>query len=301
MGLFKSRKQKNLRPTGEVCHSEGVLNAADTLLANIRFSEVDDPVKVICVTSPCPNDGKTTVTIALGLAMARIGAKVLLVEADLRRLSLRSALGAKARHGLHSVLVGDATAEEAIVATDDEGVYFLDAEAGIPNPEQLLNSKRFSQLIDRLRGEFDYVLFDVPPVLAFADASIIANKADGVVLVLREGCTERKDALYAVEQLQAAGAHMLGIAMNGQDTASQGSYEYYYKYYSEAELAASNEGLRLSPSAAAKSFGDMDEVSPRKAAVQEPQCPAGPVGAEAPAWVKSAVPEVREGAHSKHA
>ena len=89
--------------------------------------------------------------------------------------------------------------------------------------------------------------------------------------------------------------------MNGQDTASQGSYEYYYKYYSEAELAASNGGLRLSPSAAAKSFGDMDEVSPRKAAVQEPQCPAGPVGAEAPAWVKSAVPEVREGAHSKHA
>lgn len=259
MGLFKSRKQKNLRPTSEVCHSGGVLNAADTLLANIRFSSVDGPLKTICVTSPAPNDGKSTVSIALALAMAQIGSRVLLMEADMRRRSLRSTLGVKARYGLHAVLAGEATLEEAVVATNDQNLFFLDAEPGIPNPEQILNSRQFGQLIGQVREAYDYVVIDVPPAIAFSDASIIASKCDGTLLVVRQNCTERKEAVYAAEQLRNSGANMLGIVMNGMP-ADDGNYEYYYSYYTDgerraqvrdAELNLKVEDEPMAPSAAA--------------------------------------------------
>lgn len=255
MALFRKSKQKNLRPTSEVCRNDGMLNAADTLLANIRFSEVDDPVKVICVASACPNDGKTTVTMSLGMAMSRIGAKVLLVEADMRRRSMRAALDVKTRYGIHGVLVGDVSLEEAVVSTDFENLFFLDAEAGIPNPEQLLNSKLFAAFLEDVKAKYDYVLLDVPPILAFADASIISNKADGMVLVLRQNVTERRDAQYALEQLQTANARVLGLVMNGMDT-SEGNYEYYYKYYNSAEQS---DHARVRD--ASDSYGEMDSAA----------------------------------------
>lgn len=235
MALFRSKKNKNQRSHVEIALGEGILNASDTLLANIRFSGVDNPVRTIVITSAAPNEGKSTIAMALALAIGKIGKTVVLMEGDMRRRSLRRALDVQARHGLHAVLTDHATIEEAVVKTEYEGVYFLDAEQGIPNPESILNSQQYEHLLQALREKYDYVVVDTPPVTAFADASIVASKVDGVALVVREGQTEKREALYAIEALRNSGANILGAIMNCQTSASSGNYNYYYSYYYNEE------------------------------------------------------------------
>lgn len=233
MAFFKKKNSnKNLRPSISISISPSMQNAASTLLANIRFSSVDKPIKSIVVTSAAPNEGKSTVAVALAIAMAKAEKKVLLVEGDMRRRSLQSMLGVRTPYGIHSVLTKEHSAEEAIVATDYEGLYFLNAEAGIPNPEALLASQVYAGLIDQLCETFDYVVVDTPPVAAFSDAPVLASKLDGVALVVREGQTERAEAAYAAEQLRASNANILGVVMNGK-TATSAGYGYGYDYYYE--------------------------------------------------------------------
>lgn len=232
MSLHK-KKLKSQRPSLEVATSSSVRNAANTLLTNIRFSSVDDPVKTILIASSVPNEGKTTTAIALACAISESGKSCLLVEGDMRRRSLRSALDAKPRYGLYAVLSEECTARDAVIETSFKNVFFLDAEPGIPNPEEVLISNRYAALLEELRDAFDYVIVDAPPIGAYADASVIASKVDGTVLVVREGYTDKREALYAVESLKAAGAHILGIAFNCQSAVSGSGSGYYYGYYYE--------------------------------------------------------------------
>lgn len=243
MALFniKDKRRKNLRPSEAVSRSDAFQNAASTLMANIRFSSVDKPIKSIVITSAAPNEGKTTVAFALALAMAKAEKKVLLVEGDMRRRCLQSMLGVRAPHGIHAVLTQECTAEDAIVPTKDEGLFFLNAEAGIPNPEAIVGSQRYADLIHQLCESFDYVIIDTPPVAAFSDAAVLASRTDGAILVMREGFTERAEAAYAVEQLKASNANLLGVAMNGKKTDGKGyGYGYYYDYYYEEKAVPAN-------------------------------------------------------------
>ena len=109
-----------------------VQNAAKTLLANIRFASVDDPIRTITVTSSIPNEGKSTVSINLAQAIATSGKSVLLVEADMRRRSLSDMLGVRSRGGLYAVLSEQISIDQAIVETGQKNFYFLDAEPHIP-------------------------------------------------------------------------------------------------------------------------------------------------------------------------
>ena len=231
MGIFRKKKLKNERPTNEVCVSDSVQNAASTLLANIRFSAVDAPLKSIVVTSSIPNEGKTTVALSLAIAAGRSGSKVVLLEGDMRRRSLRAVIGAKPRHGLHALITGKCTLDETATPTDYEGVWFIDAEAGIPNPDGLLNSRLFSDLLDKLHDAYDFVIIDTPPITAFPDASIAASKADATILVAREDYTDKREISFALQQLRAADANVLGVSLNCLTSSSTGSYGYYYGYY----------------------------------------------------------------------
>ena len=133
-------------------------NAIKTLAANIRFASVDDPIRSIVVTSSVPNEGKTTVAISLAEAMASSGSKVLLVETDMRRRSVANSLGVHARSGVYAVLCGQVSLEDAVVSTAARGMYFLDCEPHIPNPDALLGSKRFRNLAESALSSFDYVI-----------------------------------------------------------------------------------------------------------------------------------------------
>lgn len=231
----KDSKKKNLRPTLEVVRSEAMRNAANTLLANIEFSSVDEPIRTVAVTSSVPNEGKSTIALSLAIAAGTVGKDVLLVEGDLRRRSLRATLGAHPQHGLHAALTGQAELGEAVVETAFKGVRFLDAEPGIPNPEELLSSQRYANLIAQVRDAHDLVIFDTPPIGAFADAAVVARQTDGAILVIRENYTDKRDVVLAMNQLRASTARVLGTVLNCEEGANSGHYGYYYGYYYEEE------------------------------------------------------------------
>lgn len=204
-------------------------NAAKTLYANINFSSVDEPIKSIVITSTIPNEGKSTVATYLAEAAAQSGKRTLLVECDMRRRSLAGMLGAHARYGVYAVLSGQASLEQAVVGTT-AGMRFLDAEPHVPNPADLLQSKRFSQLVKKLEDSYDFVVFDTPPVGTFVDAAIVGAMADATALVVRENFTKRAEAAAALDQLRKADANVVGVVMNYCDAQSS---EYYYAYYNK--------------------------------------------------------------------
>mgnify|MGYP000568012594 CR=1 FL=1 len=203
-------------------------NAIKTLAANIRFASVDDPIRSIAVTSSVPNEGKTTITIQLAQAMASSGKTVLIVECDMRRRSLANALGLHARTGIYSVLCGQAEIRDAVVSTLTRGMYFLDSEPHIPNPDVLLNSKRFHRFVEQALGNFDYVIFDTPPLSAFVDAAVLSTVVDGVLLVVGQNVVRRDELTKSYEQLKKADANIIGAVMNLCESEKN---EYYTKYY----------------------------------------------------------------------
>ncbi len=238
MALFKLGKQRN-------DEMRSVVNSSKTLLANIRFMDVDNPVRTMAITSSVPNEGKTFVAANLASAIATSGKTVLLVECDMRRRSMSRALGVHAQHGIYSVMSKECDLLEAAVATPTPNLYFLDSEPRIPNPSDLLNSHRFTRLIEQARNMYDYVVFDTPPVGTFIDAAVLGTKVDAVFMVVREGFTRKAEMVAAAEQLRKSGCNLAGAIMNYCEL-SNGSYSYYYEYYSRDE-ASSNEGPKLTP------------------------------------------------------
>lgn len=209
-----------------------VQNAAKTLLANIRFASVDDPIRTITVTSSIPNEGKSTVSINLAQAIATSDKSVLLVEADMRRRSLSDMLGVRSRGGLYAVLSEQISIDQAIVETGQKNLYFLDAEPHIPNPADIIVSHRFAKLVKALSAKFQYVIFDAPPVGTFIDAAEIASLTDGTLFVVREDFTKREEALNAIGQLKKSEkVKLIGTVMNYCETET--SEYYYYSYYTK--------------------------------------------------------------------
>lgn len=213
-------------------------NAVKTLAANIRFASVDDPIRSIAVTSSVPNEGKTTITIQLAQVMASSGKTVLLVEGDMRRRSLANVLGLHARTGIYSVLCGQAEIRDAVVSTLTRGMYFLDSEPHIPNPDALFNSKRFHRFVEQALGNFDYVIFDTPPLSAFIDAAVLSTVVDGVLLVVGQNIVRRDELTKSYEQLKKADANIIGAVMNLCESEKNGYYTEYYTRGNKADADA---------------------------------------------------------------
>lgn len=216
-----------------------VQNAATTLFANIKFADVDNPIQTMVVTSSVPNEGKTTVTVNLAKAMAASGARVLLVECDMRRRSLANALGVHARNGLYAVLSDQVPLQHAVTATSTQNLHFLDAEPGIPNPADIVSSKRFKRFAHELKSVYDYVIFDTPPVGTFVDAAVLSASVDGALLVVRDDFTKRSELLAAYEQLSKAGGRIIGAVLNNCEVETS---EHYYAYYTKDGKRVKNAG-----------------------------------------------------------
>lgn len=227
-----------------------VQNAAKTLLANIRFASVDNPVRVITVTSSTPNEGKSTVALNLAQAIATSGKRVVLVECDMRRRSMADMIGVHSRGGLYAVLSEQMRLEDAVIETSQKNLFFLDAEPHIPNPADIIASKRFARLIATLKASFQYVIFDTPPVGTFIDAAEVGHLSDGVVFVIRENFTKRNEIVAAYEQLRKAEVNVLGAVMNYCETETS---EYYYSYYTkDGKKVRTSDALDPVPSAPAR-------------------------------------------------
>ena len=225
-----------------------IQNAAKTLFANIRFMSVDDPIRSIVMTSSVPNEGKSTASVNLAQAIATSGKRVLLVEADMRRRSLASMLNAHSPAGTYAVLMDEVALEDAVCLTSTPNLYFLDSEPSIPNPADLLASKRFARFERMAAEQFDYVIFDTPPVGTFVDAAILSTLADATVMVVRANHVKRDEMLEAYQQLQKADANVIGICAT--DVEGTGS-EYYYAYYTSDGKRVKNSEAHEAPAAPA--------------------------------------------------
>ena len=218
--MFKNKSKQQASSTQ-------VANAAKTLLANIRFLDVDHPVKTIVITSSVPNEGKSFVTEQLAEAIATSGQSVLLIEGDLRRRTLASRMNLHAKYGMYSVVSGSVALQQAVVPTRTKGFYFLDVERGIPNPSDLFASEKFEDFLDIASASFDYVLIDTPPIQAFIDAAVLSTKVDATFMVVREGFAKRDQIEDSYKQLLNAGGRIEGVIMNDCKRKAS-SYDYYY-------------------------------------------------------------------------
>jgi capsular exopolysaccharide synthesis family protein len=212
-----------------------------TLRTSVQFVGLDRPLRMIQVTSPVAGEGKTTTIANLGVALARAGKRVVMVDCDLRRPRIESFFGLPNELGFTNVLVGDATLPQAAQPLPGEPrLAILPAGPPPPNPSELLSTRRAHEILTALREEADYVLVDSPPVLPVSDSIIIAGMVDATILVVTAKSTTKRQAHRAVEQLQQVSAPLVGVVLNGVGRDS-GVYAYSYGYgesgYSTREAA----------------------------------------------------------------
>jgi len=184
------------------------------LRTNMSFINVDHPAKAFVVTSSVPGEGKSTIATNAAIAMASAGAKVVLVDGDLRRPQVAELLGLEPSVGLTTALVGMRDLEGTIQQHAQSGLSVLTSGRLPPNPAELLQTEAMRALVDTLRARYDVTIIDAPPLLPVTDASVMAGLTDGAVLVVRHGSTTRDQVTGAVERLKAVGSSPLGVVFN---------------------------------------------------------------------------------------
>ena len=200
-----------------------------SLRTAIHYSAVTRQKKALLVTSTFPGEGKSTVIANLAVSMAQTGAKVLLIDCDMRRPSIHDIFEQGKVPGLSEVLVGDIAFEEAVRNSQVPGLDFICAGTTPPNPSELLGSLQMNKLLDSLKDKYDYLLLDAPPALAVTDAPLLAGSVNMVVLVIEIGRVPMKAAQRMRDIIQGIGAPLAGFVINGK-TARSELYGYGYGY-----------------------------------------------------------------------
>lgn len=199
-----------------------------TIRTNIQFaSAADQQIKTLVITSSGPGEGKSTTSANLAVVFANSGQSVLLVDADMRKPTVHKTFLMNNSVGLSNVLSMEMDIKDAVQRSVVPNLYVMPSGAKAPNPSELLGSTRMDNLIHELREEYDFIIFDMPPVVTVTDAQIMASKTDGTMLVVRENVT-RKDSLQkARELLTMVNANVLGAVYNGSTDANDQGYYYY--------------------------------------------------------------------------
>ncbi len=206
----------------------GFAESFRALRTNLFFSSPTEGRHSVVVTSTGPSEGKTVVACNLAIALAQSGQRVLLVDADMRRPRVHQLFGHKREPGLSEVLIGTFKTSQSIRQGGVSGLWVLPAGATPRNPAELLSSKRYQELQERLEQNFDWIVVDVPPVMAVTDASIVAHLSSTVLFVVGAEMTRRRAAKTALDQLSRARASVVGALLNKVDLKHQG---YYYAEY----------------------------------------------------------------------
>jgi capsular exopolysaccharide synthesis family protein len=202
------------------------------LRTNVQFSTIDRPGQTLLVTSANPGEGKSTTAANLALVTAQAGKKVVLVDSDLRRPSLHRFFGLSNEQGLTNLLLSTQSSVDGYAQrTRFENLAVVTSGPLPPNPSELLASRRLDSVLDNLKTEADVVVFDSPPILAVADASIIASKVDGTMLVVDSGKTRSPALQRARDTLTRSKTHLLGAVLNKLRRRGGGYYYYHYQYY----------------------------------------------------------------------
>ena len=212
------------------------------LATSLQYLDVDEPPKVIMVSSAVPSEGKTTMVVNLALALSDAGHRVTIVEADLRRPRVVEYLDLVTGAGVTNLLAGTADVEDVVQVVADGRLRVIAAGPTPPNPSRLLGSSSMAVLLDKLRSDNDYVLVDAAPLLPVADSRGLAVHVDGVLLSVRHGNTSKDQLGEAARALDGVGATTLGVVLNmvplRGDLAAAHAYGMDYGYAAGRETGS---------------------------------------------------------------
>jgi capsular exopolysaccharide synthesis family protein len=241
-----------------------IAEAFRKLRTNLQFLAVDNPPRVIVVTSSMPNEGKSTTAINIALALAEAEHNVVLVDGDMRRPMLHKYLDLVGPVGFSTVLSGGVSLSEALQKTSFPGVSVLTSGTAPPNPSELLGSQTAKKLLIELRAQFDYVIVDSTPLLAVTDATLLAAGADGVLIIARFSQTKRDQLVHAIRNLEDVGATVLGTVFTMTPTRGSSSYSYSYGYYGEYTSQKSTRRGKTPEPAALNALTASADVAPAR-------------------------------------
>jgi len=198
----------------QVIASEAFKSVRTNLLSIL--SSYENETKSICFTGPEAGSGSTLNCVNIAVSFAQMGAKVLLIDTDMRHPQVNRFFDLPVAPGLSECLVGTSCVENTIVAHPDIlGLSILPSGAVPPNPTELILSKRFNELLNTVKNEYDYVFIDTPPACTVTDAAIISTKTLGAILICRSGQTKSDVAKKAKHIIQQAGGKIIGTILNG--------------------------------------------------------------------------------------
>ncbi len=237
-------------PFALLAHSE-IASVFSEAFRNLRtsllYSTPDHPPKTILVTSPNPEDGKTSLVTNLAITLAQLGSgEILVIDGDMRRPNLHDILAVPKAPGLSTYLTGQAELADVVVPSRIPNLSVIPAGRVPVNPSELLASARFKQALETLGQRFAYIIIDTGPLFGVSDGMILAGQVEGVVLVLRQGRASRDAAQRAIRSLMSVRARLLGVILNDVEIGSSRYYG-YYEYYSNGGSnghASSGEGER---------------------------------------------------------
>jgi capsular exopolysaccharide synthesis family protein len=214
------------------------------LRTSILLSTAGHAPKSLLITSSLPSEGKTTTATNTAISLAQTGAKVLIIDADMRRPRLHSVFNIENGNGLSTVLSAELSEKEILgmIKQDERTKLNLLTSGPIPpNPAELIGSEQMANLLKLLQAHFTHVVVDSPPVTSFTDGVLIASMVDGVILVVHSGKSSRQVVRRARMLLQDVGAKILGVVLNNVNLRSQDNYYYYQSYYHRSNYRPSDE------------------------------------------------------------
>ena len=218
----------------------------NSIRTNIQFSGRD--LKVITLTSAQPGEGKSTTSVNLAISFARAGFRTLLIDADTRNSVMSGTFKSNERYqGLTSFLSGNAELSDVICDTSIDNLMIIPAGQVPPNPTSLIQNDNFKSMIETVRGLYDYVIIDTPPLGLVIDAAILAHHSDASLLVTKAGVDKRRTITKLKEQLEQSGSVFLGVILNKYDIHldKYGSYGSYGGYGSYGNYGKSEEKTKI--------------------------------------------------------
>lgn len=200
-----------------------------TIRTNVQFAMVDKNLRSLVITSSGPGEGKSTTAANLAVVFASSGVNVLLVDADLRKPTVHKTFNLQNSRGLSSLLSNRSlNIRDVAVPSPVDNLSILTSGPKPANPAELLGSLRMNNVMDEMKKVYDLVVFDMPPIVAVTDAQIIASKAEGTILVVRDKVSQKQSLLRAKDLLENVNANVLGVVYNGTDRNHDSGYYYSY-------------------------------------------------------------------------
>ncbi len=238
LGLVPQHANTNnneaLQKVEYIAHSDGrspIAEAYRSIRTFLLLSTGGKPPRVMTVTSPARDEGKTTTVINTAISLTKSDVKVLIIDADMRQPRLHRIFDLDNTVGLSAFLSGNVEFGDGLIKESDiQNLDIITSGPIPPNPAELLSSYRFSELIHSLYPLYNFIIIDTPPVMGISDSLIVSSQTDGVIMVVKSGKTPKEAAQEARRMLEGVNAKILGVVLNSVSQADM-RYSYYYNYY----------------------------------------------------------------------